>query len=226
MRCSCDIITIKVGARSSPLSRVQCDEILAELQQHHANVRFDPLWMTTVGDRDQKTSLRTLDKTDFFTKDIDDALLKGECRIGIHSAKDLPFPIPKGLELICLTKGVNPADALVMREGESLETLPKGAIVATSSERREEAALQLRSDLRFIDLRGTIGQRLEKLTSGVADGVIVAEAALIRLGLSHLNRVFLPGKTVDGQGQLAVIARQDDKEMKNLFKCMNVRNTL
>lgn len=194
MHCSCKSSQIiKAGARSSNLSRVQAQEVLTALQQHHPHIQFDMIWMATVGDRDQKTSLRTLNKTDFFTKEIDEAILKGECRIGIHSAKDLPDPIPPTLKRICLTKGLTSVDALVMKNGETLDSLPTGAIIATSSERREEAARELRSDLRFIDLRGTIEQRLMKLNAGEAHGVIVAEAALIRLNLTHLNRIFLPG---------------------------------
>lgn len=214
---------VKVGARSSPLSQAQTKEVLKALQKVNPDVQFEMTYIKTIGDIDQATSLRTLNKTDFFTKEIDEALLKGQCRIGIHSAKDLPDPLSKGLELICLTKGVNSADALVMREGESLSSLKPGAVVATSSVRREEAAKMLRADLTFIDLRGTIGQRLTKLESGEADGVIVAEAALIRLGLTHLNRVYLPGETTPGQGQLAIVAREGDQEMKKLFSPLDVR---
>jgi hydroxymethylbilane synthase len=216
-------LVLKVGARSSPLSQAQTKEVLLAVQQYNPDVQFDMVYLKTIGDIDEKTSLRTLDKTDFFTKEIDEALMKGDCRFGIHSAKDLPDPLPKGLELICLTKGVDSADALVMREGESLSTLRFGAVIATSSVRREEAAKLLREDLTFIDLRGTIGQRLAKLDNGEADGVIVAEAALIRLGLTHLNRVFLPGNTAPGQGHLAIVAREGDLEMKKLFSRLDTR---
>lgn len=216
-------LKIVIGARSSPLSKVQVQEVLQELKNYYPHIEFDPFYTTTVGDRDQQTSLRTLDRTDFFTKDIDQLLLSGQCRLGIHSAKDLPFPIPEGLKLICLTKGIDPSDSLVLRDGETLDSLPSGAVIATSSVRREETVKQLRSDLSFKDLRGTIGQRLSQLEQGEADGVVVAEAALIRLGLTHLNRVRLPGTTVEGQGQLAIIARSDDQEMETLFSCMDVR---
>lgn len=215
--------SIKVGARSSPLSLVQCDEVLSELKVHHPQVTFDLQKVATVGDKDKKTSLRTLNKTDFFTKEIDEMLLRGDCRIGIHSAKDLPEPIPNGLSIVALTKGVDPADALVMRSGETLSSLKQGAIIATSSERREMMVCSLRPDLRFIDLRGTIGERLTKLDSGDADGVVVAEAALIRLKLTHLNRIILPGETTAHQGQLAILARQEDREMASLFACLDVR---
>lgn len=223
MPLSSEIITIEVGARTSPLSRVQVDEILEELHQHHPEVAFNTRFTTTVGDRDQKTSLRDLGKTDFFTVELDRMVLSGECQVAIHSAKDLPDPLPEGLSVVAMTKGIDPSDALVLREGETLESLQIGARIATSSERREEMVKQLRSDLSFVDLRGTIGQRLDKLHEEYADGVVIAEAALIRLGLGHLNRVILPGETVSGQGQLAVTARSDNEEMRALFACIDSR---
>lgn len=215
--------TITVGARKSPLSRVQVKEILIELHHHHPHIVFKEHLLETKGDIDQKTSLRTMDKTNFFTKEVDELLLAGRSRIAIHSAKDLPEPIPEGLCIIALTKGVDPADVLVMRPGMTVQTLPKEAVIATSSERREQAVRQLRHDLRFIDLRGTIEQRLQKLERAEADGVVVAEAALIRLGLAHLNRVRLPGSTAALQGQLAVMARENDREMAQLFACIDSR---
>lgn len=212
---------IPIGARTSPLSRAQVQEILTGLQSFYPNVSFEEHYFASTGDLDQITSLRTLDKTDFFTKEIDEAILSGQCRLGIHSAKDLPFPLPKGIVLICLTKGVDPADVLVLREGETLSSLPPSACIATSSLRREETVKQLRPDLTFSDLRGTIEKRLSKLATGEADGVVVAEAALIRLGLTHLNRIRLPGTTTEGQGRLAVLARKGDKEMEELFACLH-----
>lgn len=217
------IYPIIVGARSSPLSKVQVAEVLHELQKHYPSISFDPIFVLSTGDIDQTTSLRAMDKTDFFTKEIDHMLLSGKCRIAIHSAKDLPDPIPEGLELVALTHGVDNADVIVLHPHETLETLRPGAIIATSSERREDAARQLRQDLRFIDLRGTVAQRLTKLDAGEADGVIVAEAALIRLGLTHLNRVRLPGPTAPLQGKLAVLARKNDVEMKSLFALIDSR---
>jgi hydroxymethylbilane synthase len=214
---------IQVGARSSPLSQVQIKEVLTELRKYVPEASFTPLFFSSTGDLDQKTSLRSLDKTDFFTKEIDEALLKGQCRIGIHSAKDLPSSLADGLALICLTRGLDSSDSLVLRDGATLASLPLNACIATSSLRREDAVKELRSDLTFKDLRGTIEKRLAKLETGEADGVVVAEAALIRLGLTHLNRIRLPGDTVEGQGQLAILAKVDDQEMKDLFSLLDSR---
>jgi hydroxymethylbilane synthase len=205
---------ITVGARSSPLSKKQVEEVYGELKALHPHVVFRPIYVETMGDRDRTTSLRTLDKTDFFTRDIDQMLLKKECRIAIHSAKDLPEPLPKGIVLAALTKGIDCSDSLVLRQNAPI---PKGGVVATSSERREQSVRQLFPDVRFVDIRGNIQERLAKLTNGEVDGVVIAEAALIRLGLTHLNRLRLPGEAALLQGRLAVTVREGDHQMLELF---------
>lgn len=211
---------ISVAARASPLSRAQ----VAEVQQEIGNsIVFEPVYVETTGDLDQKTSLRTLPKNDFFTKEVDELLLSRKCRIAVHSAKDLPETLPAGLKMIALTRGRDPSDSLVIRENETLHTMPQKALIATSSERREEAARLLRSDFTFCDVRGTIANRLKLLAAHQADGVIVAEAALLRLGLSHLNRIRLPGETAPYQGQLAILAREEDAEMAKLFYPLDSR---
>lgn len=182
-----------VGARSSPLSRAQVEEIKKELK-----LDFDVFWVKTTGDLDKETSLRGMDKTNFFTKEIDELLLSGKIDAAIHSAKDLPDPLPKGLKIAYLSKGLDSRDSLVIKR----EPLKR---VATSSARREEMVKQLYPGCKFVDVRGTIEERLEK----PVDGVVVAECALIRLKLTHLKRVFLPGQTAPGQGKLAIVCREN-----------------
>lgn len=215
--------TITVGSRQSPLAQAQVWEVLEEIQKHHPLIQFQPVWTMSRGDLDLNTSIRNLEKTDFFTREIDELVLSKKCRIAIHSAKDLPDPLALGLVLAAVTTGLDPADVLVLRPGQTIETLPSGARIATSSVRREETVKQLRKDLQFVDVRGTITQRLEKLETGEADGVVIAEAALLRLGLTNLNRVRLPGTTVENQGKLAVVAREKDQEMQELFACIDRR---
>jgi len=151
--------SLKIGARSSLLSRAQVEEIRSQVP-----FELEPVWVETSGDLDQATSLRSFGKTDFFTRELDQLLLNGSIRAALHSAKDLPDPIPKGLCVAAMTKGLDPRDCLVFKE------LPEGAWIATSSERREAVVRALRPDFRFKDLRGTIQQRLEKLENGEADG--------------------------------------------------------
>ncbi len=215
-----------VGARKSPLSQKQLEEIFKEISFYHPDIRFTPLLMETMGDKDLRTSLRSLDKTDFFTREIDQLLLEGKCRIAIHSAKDLPDPLPKELTIAAITKGIDPSDALVLREGQTFEQLPPYAKIATSSQRREEAIRKLRSDLCYMDIRGTIEMRLQALDAGTVDGVVIAEAALIRLNLTHRNRLKLDIETAPLQGRLAVVARKNDVLMQRLFSCIDDRKQI
>jgi len=208
------LLAVKIGARGSPLSRAQVQEVYEELRRHHA-VQFEPIWVETVGDRDLTTSLRTLDKTDFFTREIDTLLLQGGCRIAIHSAKDLPDPLPKGLRCVALTRGVDPSDALVF-----LRPLPSHARIGTSSARREAMIHEMFPTFHCVDIRGPIHQRLMLLEENAIDGLVVAEAALIRLGIK-MQRIALPGQTAPLQGRLAVVARADDREMQELFSCLS-----
>jgi len=210
-------VKIKAGARSSPLSKAQFEEIRRAL---HPRLILDPVWAESPGDRDRTTTLRDLEKTDFFTRDLDQLLLSGKIRIAIHSAKDLPEPLPAGLVLAALTKGVGSQDSLVFRKGESLSTLPSGSVIATSSQRREDIVKRLCPNCVFTDLRGTIEERIAKLSTGEADGIVVAEAALIRLKLTHLNRILLPGNTIPLQGRLAIVARSDDEEIQQIFHAL------
>jgi hydroxymethylbilane synthase len=215
--------TITIGARSSRLSRAQVEEVCAEIRHHFPSLRFEPFWVETTGDRNLAISLRELDKTDFFTKEIDAMQLAKICRITVHSAKDLPDPLPLGLCIAALTRGQDNSDVLVLRDQETLSTLLPGAKIGVSSERRETAIHSLRPDLVCVDIRGSIDQRLELLIAGRIDGLVVAEAALIRLQLTQVNRLPLPGKTAPMQGKLAILAREDDKEMKTLFACIDTR---
>jgi hydroxymethylbilane synthase len=220
--CSADL-TVSVGARSSLLSRAQVQEVLLELRRFHPEAAFKPIWIETTGDLDLKTSLRFLDKTDFFTREIDALLFSQSCRIAVHSAKDVPDPLPQGLVLIALTKGVDPSDSLAFRQSESLDTLPLGAKVGTSSLRRESNVRLLRRDLVCVDIRGSIDSRLAQLDAGMVDALVVAEAALIRLGLTHRSRITLPGSSAPFQGQLAIVAREGDEEMRSLFAPLDCR---
>jgi hydroxymethylbilane synthase len=213
---SVNCFEITVGARGSQLSQAQVWEVEKELLQHHPHIKFKPHWITTTGDKDKQTSLRDLDKTDFFTREVDQLQLEGEFRISIHSAKDLPEPLASGLKIIALTKGLDSSDVLVYNH-----ELPDQAVIATSSHRREQNLQKWKEGFHFADIRGTIPERLAILDSGKVEGVVIAEAALIRLGLMHRRRMPIPGETAPMQGKLAIIALESDHEMEELFKCIH-----
>jgi hydroxymethylbilane synthase len=211
---------ISVGARSSNLSQAQVWEVYQALIAHHPSLMFFPQFVSTTGDLDHQTSLRYLDKTNFFTKEIDSLLIDGQVDIAIHSAKDLPDPLPEGLQLLALTRGLTAQDVIVGKQFP----LPYGARVGTSSLRREKNLHDFRSDIVCVDIRGTIEQRLALLDTKELDGVIIAEAALIRLNLTHYNRIVLPGESAALQGQLAIIGRACDESLVQLFACLDSRS--
>ncbi len=205
---------LTVGARGSPLSRAQVWEVHRELRQYYPLIEFRPTWVVTRGDRDKLFPLSLLkDKTNFFTQEIDELQLQGAFRIAIHSAKDLPEPLEEGLKIVALTEGVDSSDVVVYNGN----TIRFGGRIGTSSLRRRESLLQWRPDLCCIDIRGTIEERLEQLDKAQFDGVVMAEAALIRLSLTHRQRVTLQGGSTPYQGRLAVLALKTDQAMEVLF---------
>jgi len=204
---------ISVGARDSALSKAQVSEVYEEVKKAYPKVVFVPHFVKTTGDKDQTTSLRFLGKTDFFTKEIDTLVLQGICRIGIHSAKDLPEPLPSGLALVALTRGLDPRDVVVIRKS-GLPPFPK---IGVSSLRREHAVKIRWPEALCLDIRGTIEQRLALLDAGVFDGVVMAECALLRLGLHYRERIILDAESAPLQGRLAVVAKEEDIEMQELF---------
>lgn len=212
---------ITVAARESSLSRKQVEEVYKEFLLHYPEAIFKTLFMKTSGDLDLTTSLLNMDKTDFFTKEIDSQVLEKKADIGIHSAKDLADPLAQGLKIFAVTKGVASHDSLVLPEGVSLKTLIFGARIGTSSKRRQELVKELRLDLNPVDIRGTILDRLKLLDEKKIDGLIVAHAALIRLELLDLNWYPLEHETAPLQGRLAVVGRETDKELHRLFHVLD-----
>ncbi|PCI95109.1 hydroxymethylbilane synthase [Candidatus Aerophobetes bacterium] len=217
---------IKIAARESNLSKVQVEEIYHELLALGADVTFTKTFVKTTGDLDQKTSLADMDKTNFFTKEVDELVLSGNSDVGIHAAKDLPEPLPKGLEVFAITKGKDPRDSLILREEETLQSLGENPRVGTSSKRREKMIKDLINGALLVDIRGTIEKRLQLLEDGAVDALVIAEVALIRLNLTHLNRVFLEGETAAYQGQIAVVGKEKNVELKRVFKGLNEQKGL
>ncbi len=207
---------ISVAARGSLLSRAQVDEVFCLIKKHVPEIIFSSFWIDTTGDLDQTTSLLTLEKTDFFTKEVDEAVLSGRCKIAIHSAKDLPEDMPEELIVVAYTKGVDPSDVLVFRDRENLHSLPSTPKIGTSSIRRKANLRLLLPHCVTVDIRGPIEKRLQLLDEGKIDALIVARAALIRLKLERECMV-LPGDIAPLQGKLAIVARQKDTEMKAIF---------
>jgi len=211
---------ITVAARDSALSKAQTEEVLTNLRYYRPDIVFEPIFVKTTGDLDLKTPLTGMEKTNFFTKEVDELVLTGLADVGIHSAKDLSDPIAKGLVSVAYTEGVDPSDVIVFRKGESLKSLPPFAKVGTSSVRRQENLLTLRKDFSLVQIRGTIERRLSLLDEGEVDALVMAKAALIRLKIVR-DSIHLPGPSAEMQGRLAVLAREGDLEMKELFSLID-----
>ena len=214
---------VTVGARASKLSIKQVEEIERAITYHDPKIAFCLKVCQTKGDKNQKKSLRDLEKTDFFTYELDQWLIEKKCDVVIHSAKDLPSPIDPRLEILALTESLNSEDVIVFHKDQSLSKLPDKCVIATSSINREKNVLKASPQAKIVDIRGDILQRLEKVENREIDGVVIAKVALLRLGLEHLNMVSLKGETTPGQGALAILGRKGDSRVKEIFSRIDCR---
>ncbi len=212
---------IKAGTRSSPLARVQVKEIFSLLAEQGKNISFEEVIYQTHGDRDKKTLLTDNLLDDFFTDTLDQALLNNEIDIAIHSAKDLPKKINDDLEIFALTKSLDDTDAFVGK-GKFSELKP-GAKVGTSSFLRQKSLKELNPNLRCVDIRGTIAERIQLMEKGFCDGVIVATVALKRLKLGHLIKNIMPWEGTPLQGSLAVVGKIGRDDLKKIFTSIDIR---
>lgn len=210
---------ITIGSRPSPLALVQVHEVLASLQ---LPIAHEIKTYKSAGDIDKTSSLTSGIKDDFFTDILDQALLKGEIDVAIHSAKDLPKQLHPDLTIVALTQPTDDTDALVGKA--RLADLPANARIGTSSTLRQEHIKALRRDIQIVDVRGTIQERIDLVKEGKIDAVIIATCALKRLQLDHLIQDILPWEGFALQGQLAVVARVHDKPVHDLFKALDIRS--
>ncbi|MDR2774618.1 MAG: uroporphyrinogen-III C-methyltransferase [Tannerella sp.] len=211
---------LKVIARNSPLSLIQVEEVFSFLP----SMAYDLTGIASYGDKNKDISLMNENIAgDFFTRELDNALLNGEADVAVHSAKDLPYPLPPGLELYCLTVATVKTDSLVSREHLRLQQLPGGARIGTSSAKRKAELLKLRPDLTVVSLRGTIEERISQVDNGYVDALIVATCALFRLGLDSRITEELPFKTHPLQGNLAIVGKVDNPALRAVFRKLDVR---
>lgn len=213
---------MKIGTRPSKLAVRQAQEIKDLLPS--VNVKI--VTIQTKGDIDKKTPLSGMIDGDFFTKELEGALLSGRIDAAVHSAKDVEENTPGGLIIAFMTESISQYECLVSRKGCSLKDLPGGAIVGTSSAKRKDAVLRYRSDLVVEDIRGDIEERLARLDRGDFDAIIVAHAALIRLGLGYRINQIIPEDIIEPhplQGRLAVQIRKDRKDLVKIFRSIDAR---
>lgn len=215
------IAKIKVGTRSSPLALAQVEEILVLLARKGIKTFFERKIYNPKGDRDKTTPLTQNTADDFFTDALDEALLKGEVDIAIHSAKDLPQAMNDDLEIFAITKSLDETDAFVGKV--KFNELKTGAKVGTSSILRQKSLKELNPALQCVDIRGTIQERLQLVEKGLCDGVIAATAALKRLGLDHFIKDIMPWEGTPLQGSLAVVGKRNKEDLKKIFARIDIR---
>ncbi|MCM8775066.1 MAG: uroporphyrinogen-III C-methyltransferase [Candidatus Omnitrophica bacterium] len=216
-----------VGTRTSPLALKQVEEIEAYLKWICPGVRLEIVRIDTPCDRDKKTPLSEVEGTDFFTREIDEALLKGQIDFAVHSAKDLPDRLPQGIGIVAVTESLDPFDVLVSRNKRKLVELPLGAKIGTSSRSRKDQLKTYRTDFRIFDLRGNIEDRLAQLEKNDLDAIVMAGAGLRRLGLETWISDILDFETFKPhplQGCLAVTIREDNLELKKIFSRFHEQN--
>lgn len=208
------------------------EEVISLLKKKKLKFDYEIKTYLTPGDRDKTTSLEQVEGTDFFTRDIENALIKGDIDVAIHSAKDLPEKIKNELYIAAITKGVDNRDVLVVRKDltdfinrkSPIMGLPKNFILGTSSKRRKEQIKKLRNDVKIIDIRGNIEERLNLVEKKVVDGIIIAAAGLIRLNLQHKIFAYLNFVTSPLQGRLAIEIKDENENLKEIFTLIDDRH--
>ena len=203
---------IRVIARGSRLSRLQVEEVFKNFPE----LAYEIKYLESYGDKNQQISLLNGEApADIFTRELDDAIRQGDADIAIHSAKDLPYPLPEDIEVIALFPAFDTTDSLVSRDHKKLAELPAGSIIGTSSPLRKKGLSELRPDLTIKGIRGCIEERVQQVKDGKYDAAIVATCALKRLGMEDEIAEVLPFPTHPLQGFLAVTALKESAAIRN-----------
>lgn len=219
---------LRIATRKSPLALWQAEHIKARLQALHPNLEIELVTFTTQGDKILDTPLAKIGGKGLFVKELEAAMLDGRADIAVHSMKDVPMEFPEGLELGVICERENPQDAFVSNRYKSINDLPQGAVVGTSSLRRQCQIQQLRPDLEIKSLRGNVQTRLSKLDNGDYDAIILAAAGLIRMELNDRIASLIPAQEslpAGGQGALGIEWRTNDSAVHELIKPLHNAET-
>lgn len=211
---------IRIATRKSALALWQAEFVKAELLKHHPQLQVELVPMSTQGDKILDTPLAKIGGKGLFVKELETAILEGRADIAVHSMKDVPVEFPPGLMLSSICEREDPRDAFVSNQFSSLAQLPAGAVVGTSSLRRQCQLKALRPDLQVRDLRGNVNTRLSKLDNGEFAAIILAAAGLIRLGFAGRIASYLPVEVslpANGQGAVGIECRSDDSAVQALL---------
>ncbi len=216
--------TLRIATRQSRLALWQAGHVKARLQALHPQLEIELVPMTTSGDQVLDQSLAKYGGKSLFVKELENALLERRADLAVHSMKDVPAELPRGLDVVAILERENPLDAFVSNDYASLDDLPLGARVGTSSLRRQMQLRRARFDLAVEPLRGNVETRLRKLDEGQYEAIILAVAGLLRLGLEQRIRdelapeMFLPAI---GQGAIGIECRVADERTRALVQPLN-----
>ncbi|GLQ33064.1 hydroxymethylbilane synthase [Litoribrevibacter albus] len=220
--------TLRIATRKSPLALWQAEYVKERLIQAHPGLTVELVAMSTRGDKILDAPLAKVGGKGLFVKELERCMLDGEADIAVHSMKDVPMEFPEGLGLAVICEREDPRDAFVSNTYKSLDELPTGAVVGTSSLRRQCQLMQSRPDLEIKWLRGNVQTRLSKLDDGQYDAIILATAGLVRLEMEDRiaqrisTDVSLPA---GGQGAVGIECRTDDEETMALLAPLHDKNT-
>ena len=220
--------TLRIATRSSPLAIWQAEYVQQRLQALHPGLVVELVRIKTQGDKILDTPLAKIGGKGLFVKELEQAMMAGEADIAVHSMKDVPMELPPGFALPVICEREDPRDAFVSNQFASLEALPEGARVGTSSLRRSAQLKALRPDFEVISLRGNVQTRLGKLDDGQFDAILLAAAGLKRLGLHERIRCELAPEVslpAVGQGAVGIECREDDQATHELLAPLNDPDT-
>lgn len=221
-------LPLRIATRKSPLALWQAEHVKQELQKAHPGLAVELVRMSTQGDRILDTPLAKVGGKGLFVKELEEGLLNGQADIAVHSMKDVPVEFPQGLHLPVIGAREDPRDAFVSNRYATLDDLPKGARVGTSSMRRQCQLYERRPDLNILSLRGNVNTRLRKLDEGEFDAVILAAAGLLRLGFAQrITQYLSTGVSLPaiGQGAIGIECRSNDARVHDLIRVMNHAET-
>ena len=220
--------TVRIATRKSALALWQAEYVKAQLEYFHPGINVVLVPMTTKGDIILDTPLAKVGGKGLFVKELEVAMLEDRADIAVHSMKDVPVEFPEGLGLEVICPREDPRDAFVSNTIKSLTELPQGAIVGTSSLRRQCQIKALRPDLNIRDLRGNVNTRLKKLDNGEYDAIILAAAGLIRLEMPERIQEFIEPEVMlpaNGQGAVGIECRTTDDALKALLAPLGCETT-
>ncbi len=220
--------TLRIATRKSPLALWQAEYVRDRLLAAHPGLQVELVKMSTQGDKILDSPLAKIGGKGLFVKELEDGLLSGRADMAVHSMKDVPVELPAGLHLPVICEREDPRDAFVSNLYPTLDALPQGARVGTSSLRRQCQITARRPDLQILTLRGNVNSRLAKLDAGDFDAVILAAAGLLRLGFAARITAYLDttlSLPAIGQGAVGIECRADDPETNRLIAVLDDPDT-